>query len=94
MRCLIRTFADRDTERLFAEERVRRFQAFERVALRRLLLLNQARGLGDLKGPGLGLEGLRGDRAGQHSIRINQQYRICFVWVRGDAFDVEICDYH
>ncbi|MDQ2992718.1 MAG: type II toxin-antitoxin system RelE/ParE family toxin [Candidatus Eremiobacteraeota bacterium] len=91
---MIRTFADKDTERLFGQNRVRRFQSFERVALRRLLLLNQARSLGDLRGPGLGVEALKGDRVGQHSIRINQQYRVCFVWERGDAFDVEICDYH
>jgi len=91
---VIRSFADRDTERLFNQERVRRFQAFERAALRRLLLLNQARSLNDLKGVGFGLESLKGDRLGQHSIRINRQYRICFVWRAGDAFGVEIADYH
>ena len=64
------------------------------MALRRLLLLSQARSLGDLRGVGLGLEALKDDRLGQHSIRINQQYRVCFVWKDGDAFDVEIIDYH
>ncbi|MGA3036358.1 MAG: type II toxin-antitoxin system RelE/ParE family toxin [Vulcanimicrobiaceae bacterium] len=91
---MIRTFADRDTERLFSQERVARFQAFERVALRRLLLLNQARSLNDLRGVGFGLEALKGNRRGQHSIRINQQYRVCFVWTKSDAFEVEIVDYH
>lgn len=94
MRRLIRTFADRDTERLFQQERLRRFQAFERVALRRLLLLNQASSLHDLKGPGLGLEALRGDRKGQQSIRINERYRVCFIWKSGHAYEVEIADYH
>jgi len=91
---VIRTFADRDTERLFNQERVRRFQAFERIALRRLLVLNQARTLNDLRSVGLGLEALKGDRLGQHSIRINRQYRVCFVWKTGDAFNVQIVDYH
>ena len=91
---VIRSFADRDTQRLFNQERVPRFQSFERVALRRLLLLNQARSVQDLRGVGLGLEALKGDRLGQHSIRINRQYRLCFVWRKGDAFDVEIVDYH
>lgn len=91
---MIRTFADHDTERLFRQERPRRFQAFERVAFRRLLLLNQINSLHDLKGPGLGLEALRGDRKGQHSIRINERYRVCFIWTRGHAYEVEITDYH
>jgi proteic killer suppression protein len=91
---VIRSFADRDTERLFNQERVLRFQSFERVAVRRLLLLNQARSLNDLRGVGLGLEALKGGRRGQHSLRINQQYRVCFVWKSGDAFSVEIVDYH
>ena len=91
---MIRTFADRDTQRLFNQERVARFQNFERVALRRLLLLNQARSLGDLRGVGLGLEALKGDRLGQYSLRINRQYRLCFIWEKGDALAVEIVDYH
>lgn len=91
---MIRSFAHRDVERLFQDQSVRRFQAFERVARRRLLLLNQARSLGDLRGPGLQLEALKRERQGQHSIRINQQYRICFVWKSGDAHNVDIVDYH
>ncbi len=91
---MIRSFADKDTERLFYQQRVRKFQAFERVGLRRLVLLSQARSLHDLKGPGLGLEALKGTRRGQHGIRINDQFRICFVWKDGHAFDVEIVDYH
>ena len=91
---MIRTFAERDTERLANRERVRRFQAFERVALRKLRILDAARSLFDLKGPGHGLEALRHDRAGQHAIRINDRYRVCFVWRDGDAYDVEIVNYH
>jgi proteic killer suppression protein len=91
---VIRSFADRDTQRLFNQERVLRFQSFERVALRRLLLLHQARSLNDLRGVGLGLEALKDDRLGQHSLRINRRYRVCFVWKKGDALDVEIVDYH
>jgi proteic killer suppression protein len=91
---MIRSFADKDTERLFGRESVRRFQSFERVALRKLVLLDAATSLADLKGPGLSLEALKRDRAGQHSIRINDQWRVCFVWKNGDAHDVEITDYH
>jgi proteic killer suppression protein len=91
---VIRSFAHRDVERLFQDQSVRRFQAFERVARRRLLLLNQARSLGDLRGPGLQLEALKRERQGQHSIRINEQYRICFFWKSGDAHHVDIVDYH
>lgn len=92
---MIRSFADKDTERLFVDQRVRRFQAIERQARRKLLLLDAALNLDDLRvPPGNHLEALAGDRTGQHSIRINQQWRICFRWVNGDAFDVEIVDYH
>ncbi|HEV2907850.1 MAG TPA: type II toxin-antitoxin system RelE/ParE family toxin [Candidatus Eremiobacteraceae bacterium] len=91
---MIRSFAHRDVERLFQDQSVRRFQAFERVARRRLLLLNQARSLGDLGGPGLQLEALKRERQGQHSIRIDQRYRICFFWKSGDAHHVDIVDYH
>jgi len=67
----------------------------ERIARRKLLHLNAAKTLGDLRSPpGNRLEALRGDRAEQHSIRINDQWRICFRWVDGDAWDVEIVDYH
>jgi len=80
---------------LFADEEVPRFRAFERIARRKLLLLHRAKLLDDLRvPPGNRLEALRGNRKGQYSIRINDQWRICFVWVQGDARDVEIVDYH
>jgi proteic killer suppression protein len=74
---------------------VRRFQSIERPARRKLLYLHQARRLEDLRvPPGNQLELLKGDRAGTHSIRVNDQWRVCFVWRDGDAHDVEIVDYH
>lgn len=92
---MIRSFAGRDTERLFEDERVLRFQAFERQARRKLLLIDAATSLSDLRvPPGNRLEALAGTRAGQYSIRINKQWRICFRWMDGDAHDVEIVDYH
>jgi proteic killer suppression protein len=92
---VIRSFRSAETERLFHRQRVKRFQAIERVALRKLRMLDAAQQLGDLAAaPGNHLEALKGDRQEQHSIRINDQYRICFVWKDGDAFDVEIVDYH
>lgn len=92
---MIRSFADKDTQRLFNDERVRRYQALERQARRKLLLLDAASSLDDLRvPPGNHLEALSGDRSGQHSIRINKQWRICFRWENGDASDVEIVDYH
>jgi proteic killer suppression protein len=91
---VIRSFADRDTERLFGDEDVRRFRAIERVARRKLLLLDAVTRLDDLRSPpGNRLEALKGDRSGQHSIRINDQWRICFRWNDG-AEAVEIVDYH
>ena len=92
---MIRSFADRDTAKLARRERVRRLQSSERVALRKLAMVAAAAARDDLRvPPGNRLEALRGDRAGQFSIRINDQYRICFRWENGDAHDVEICDYH
>ena len=80
---------------MFADEEVPRFRAFERIARRKLLLLHRAKVLDDLRvPPGNRLEALRGNRKGQYSIRINDQWRICFVWAQGDARDVEIVDYH
>ena len=70
------------------------FEAIGKVAYRKLAILHSAAALHDLKSPGLQLEALRDDRAGQHSIRINNRYRICFVWRDGRAVDVEIVDYH
>jgi proteic killer suppression protein len=92
---MIRSFRCRDAQRLAADEHVRRFRAIERVARRKLELLASATSLADLRSPpGNRLEALRGDRVGQHSIRINDQWRICFRWVGRDAWDVEIVDYH
>ena len=93
---MISSFADRDTERLFRREGVRRFPAeLHRVMLRKLGLVDAAEQLDDLRvPPGNRLEKLKGDRAGQHSIRINDQWRICFRWRDGNAFEVEIVDYH
>jgi len=91
---MIRSFADRETQHLFDDEPVRRFAAFEKVARRKLMLLDAAERLDDLRAPpGNRLESLRGDRAGQYSIRINDQWRICFRWKDG-AEGVEIVDYH
>ena len=92
---MIRSFRSKETETLFADMEVPRFRAFERIARRKLLYLHRARSLQDLLAPpGNRLEALRGDRKGQHSIRINDQWRVCFVWKNGDAYDVEIIDYH
>jgi len=92
---MIRSFKDAATARLFADEDVPRFRAIERQARRKLLLLDAAGTLNDLRQPpGNRLEALRGDRRGQHSIRINDQWRICFVWRDSGAEDVEIVDYH
>ncbi len=93
---MIRSFADRDTERLFQRQPVRRLGAdLQRVALRKLRQLDAAVSLEDLKvPPGNRLEKLHGDRAGQLSIRINDQWRICFRWSANEAHDVAIVDYH
>ena len=93
---MIKTFRDAETERLWKEERSRRIPAsLHRAALKKLQMPNAAGGLGDLAlPPGNRLERLKGDRADQHSIRINDQYRICFVWREGNAYAVEITDYH
>jgi len=92
---VIKSFRSRETEQLHSRERVKRFLAFERVAQRKLRQLDIATQLRDLSSPpGNNLEALKDDRKGQHSIRINDQWRICFVWRDGDAFDVEIVDYH
>lgn len=92
---MIRSFRSKDTEALFADVDVPRFRALERIARRKLLYLHRTRSLQDLRvPPGNRLEALRGDRKGQHSIRINDRWRICFEWARGDAYEVEIVDYH
>jgi len=92
---MIRSFADSDTEALFDREAARRWFSIARVALRRLRLLHQAKALDDLRiPPGNRLQALKGDRSGFYSIRVNDQYRICFRWDQGDAYDVELVDYH
>ena len=92
---MIRSFADRDTARLFDDEYVARFRAIERPARRKLLYLHRARTLRDLGiPPGNRLEGLRGERKGQYSVRINDQWRICFRWEDDGVHDVEIVDNH
>jgi proteic killer suppression protein len=93
---VIRSFRDRDTEQVFKRLPSRRLPSeILRVARRKLLILNAAEKLSDLRiPPGNRLERLSGDREGQHSIRINQRWRICFRWRDGDAHDVEIVDYH
>ncbi len=92
---MIRSFRSKETEELFHYHHTQRFRAFERVALRKLLQLHAATDLRVLASPpGNHLEALRGDRAGQYSILINEQWRICFVWREGGAHEVEIVDYH
>ncbi|MBD5647230.1 MAG: excinuclease ABC subunit A [Desulfovibrio sp.] len=92
---MIVSFHSRETEDLFNGESPKRFQAIARVALRKLDMLDAATTLDDLRRPpGNRLEPLKGDRAGEHSIRINDQWRICFVWHEGNAHRVEIVDYH
>jgi proteic killer suppression protein len=92
---VIKSFRCKQTEKLFADQSVRRFRAFERPGRRKLLMLNAAAQLSDLLvPPGNRLEALSGDRVGQHSIRINGQWRICFEWRDNHAYEVEIADYH
>ena len=93
---MIQSFRDKDTEKLFRRERSKAVpQDVQRVALRKLAQLDAAAGLQDLKvPPGNRLEALSGDRTGQFSIRINDQWRVCFVWKDGHAHEVEIVDYH
>ena len=93
---MIRSFRDKETEKVFRREGSRKFfPALQRQAQRKLAVLDGAETLQDLRVvPGNRLEKLKGDRAGQYSIRINDQWRICFNWSEGDADDVEITDYH
>lgn len=91
----ILSFRCPDTQRLFGGQRVRRLVNIESVAMRKLAMLNRVQSLDDLRvPPGNRLEALKGGRAGQHSIRVNEQFRVCFVWTRQGPKDVEIVDYH
>lgn len=93
---MIASFADTETERLYHGRRSRRLPPdVQQRALRKLVMLHAATSLRDLRSPpGNRLEALAGSRHGQHSIRVNDQFRICFRWDGGDAFDVEVTDYH
>lgn len=91
---MIRSCRDRDAQRLLERKFSRRLQAIEKSARVRLEVLDAVTSLRDLDLPGFRLEALKGDRKGQHSIRVNDRYRICFAWRDGDAYDVEIVDYH
>ena len=93
---MIKSFRDADTQKVFERQRVRRWSLqLQRAGLRKLLILDAAEELADLRvPPGNRLEKLSGDRAGQYSIRINDQWRICFEWRQGDACEVEIADFH
>jgi proteic killer suppression protein len=92
---VIRSFKSPDTEALFNGKRVARFANLEKAATRKLQMLDDAAELRDLMAPPAnGLEALRGERKGQHSIRINDQWRICFVWTQAGPEQVEIVDYH
>jgi proteic killer suppression protein len=93
---MIRSFADKETEKIFHRERSRKLpQDIQQIALRKLRMLNRAVTVQDLRVPPANrLEKLGGDRLGQYSIRINDQWRICFEWEKGDAYQVEIVDYH
>ena len=91
---MIRSCRNKDTQQLLDRQFSRKLQGVEKAARVRLQLLDAATSLGDLNLPGLRLEALKGDRKGQHSIRVNDQFRICFEWRNGDAHNVEIVDYH
>ena len=91
---MIRSCADRETQKLLERRFSKKFAAIEKQARVRLELLDAATSLRDFGLPGLRLEALKGKRKGQYSIRINDRYRICFVWRDGDAYAVEIVDYH
>jgi proteic killer suppression protein len=91
---VIKSFRCRETEKVFNRIRSRRFVNIERPAFRRLQALDMAETLADFVGSGMSVEALKGDRTGQYSIRINDQYRICFCWKPGEATEVEIVDYH
>ena len=92
---MIRSLRDRDSERIWNRELVAKYRSCEKIARRKLVMLHNAENVKDLRSPpGNRLEALKGDRKGRYSIRINAQYRICFVWREDGAHEVEITDYH
>lgn len=92
---MIKSFKCKETEKLYNDDFSRQFKSIERIARRKLEMLQAARRLEDLRNPpGNRLEALKGDRAGQHSIRVNDQYRLCFTWKENATYNVEIVDYH
>ena len=92
---MIRSFADEETKQVFHHRHSRQYAAIERVAIRKLRQIHRVSTVEELYAPpGNRLERLKGDREGQWSLRINSQYRICFEWRNGDAYEVEIVDYH
>lgn len=92
---MIKNFLCRETEKLFYRQQSNRFKNIERTGVRKLWMIDAAMNINDLRIPPANhLEKLSGKRKGQHSIRINEQWRICFKWKKGDAYDVEITDYH
>ena len=93
---MIQSFADKDTEKVFQRIRIRKLSPdLQRKALRKLVMIDAAEAIMDLREPpGNMLEKLTGDRKGQHSIRINDQWRVCFKWRNGNAYEVIIVDYH
>ena len=93
---MIRSFADKDTQKVFQRVRIRKLEIkLQKIAQRKLVMIDAAEAIIDLKEPpGNRLEKLSGNRKGQYSIRINDQWRVCFVWRNGHAYDVQIVDYH
>lgn len=93
---MIESFADKNTQRIWNREFVKRIpKDVQRIAYRRLVVLHRSKDLNDVRvPPGNMIEALSGDRKGQYSIRVNRQWRVCFRWTRGTASDVEIVDYH
>ena len=92
---MIQSFREEETRKVFAGEPTKKFHQIRRVAERKLMQLHAAEKLSDMQvPPGNSLEALKGGREGQHSVRVNDQYRLCFVWRDGHAYDVEITDYH
>ncbi|KGM53020.1 excinuclease ABC subunit A [Lysobacter concretionis Ko07 = DSM 16239] len=91
----IQSFQCAETESFFNGRTVKKFEGFKKVAMRKLAMLDAAKALNDLRVPPANrLEPLRGDREGQHSIRVNDQFRVCFIWADAGPTNVEICDYH